>query len=265
MGIRRRAIGFALLPAIPCIAACAPVAPPRFDLVVYGDCRSHDAVHRRLVDCILRHAPRLVVNTGDLVSTDNPENWARFREIERPLRDRTTYLPVPGNHDLSPARGLAREFKLDRLYYDRRLDDLHLLVLDSNAPYDPDQLRWLEETLSASTARHRVVALHHPPFSDAPDAAGLGAIRAALARHKPCAVFCGHEHTFYTRRVDGVRYVVTGGGGAPLDARAGHGDLARTFHHYLGCAVGREGIRVRVLDERGREDPALAFPICAHP
>jgi 3',5'-cyclic AMP phosphodiesterase CpdA len=270
----RRGARLCLLLLLLPLAACdrgaeGPAdAGARFHFIVYGDCRTGHDVHRRIVQSMLSAEPRLVINTGDLVTSDTPQEWDDFREIVRPLRARAAYLPAAGNHDIfSDQGGLAKEFQLERLYYDRRMGDLHVFILDSNQPDDPDQLRWLDGAFTRSTARHRIVVFHYPPigYDSGGDGGYLGAFRKALARLKPCAVFSGHDHTFYTLVRDDVRYVVTGGGGAPLYGEGPAGSLTRSFHHYVVCTLDSRGIAARVLDEHGREDRALTFRVCRHP
>jgi hypothetical protein len=217
---------------------------------------------------MLKNHPRVVFNTGDLVDALTPGVWDQFREITRELRSQAVYLPAVGNHDVD----LAKEFPLERTYYDYRMEDMQFFVLDLGA-WNTEQSQWFEKSASQSTARHKIAVFHYPPFSIDPDhyaeAEGVRTmIHGSLVKLKFCAAFCGHNHLFYTTVRDGVRYVVTGGGGAPLwdvDAsRAQKGDLFRKFHHYVGCVVTPRGISAKVLNEYGKEDVSLAFPVCEH-
>ncbi len=94
-------------------------------------------------------------------------------------------------------------------------------------------------------------------------------IHPLLVKLKFCAAFCGHQHSFYSTLRDGVRYVVTAGGGAPLwkiDPSLGQkGDLAKKFHHFVGFKVAGPKIEAHVYGEDGGEDEDLAFTLCEHP
>ncbi len=262
--------------------APAPAPPPpsrelpRIDFGAYGDCRSGHDVHRAICASLAAMKPRFVAVSGDLVDWGDDEgDWETFRGIVRELRAATEYLPAPGNHDVSSQRNFEREFRLERPYYDRRLGEIHVFLLDSNDSFqDAPQLRWLEETASASDAKHKFAVFHHSPWTVDPYGEhGTRMIRdrihGLLVRLRFCAAFCGHHHAFYTTRRDGLRYVVTAGGGAPLyeidPSKAIPGDLFRKFHHFVGCAVSDRGISARVFEPDGREVPELAFPVCQHP
>jgi len=245
------------------------------DFAAYGDCRHNSAVHRRIANSIAASGARFTLVTGDLVETPNdPAAWAEFRDITKELKKKP-YDAAVGNHDPGEPEYFKKELGLDRLYYDRRDGDFHVFVLDSCGKFDDrEQLDWLAKTASASTARHKVAVFHHPPFmikaSRVAEAEELRPkIHPLLVKLKFCAAFCGHQHAFYTTLRDGVRYVVTAGGGAPLysiDASLGlKEDLSRKFFHFVGFKIAGTRIEGHVYDPDGVEDLSLAFKLCEHP
>ena len=257
-------------------APAAPAAMPALDFIAYGDCRSGHATHRRICASILRSGAKAVVVSGDLVDWgDDEEDWKTWREITADLRAKAAYLAAPGNHDVSRTRAFEREMGVERTWYDRRVGDVHVFLLDSNAYFEePEQLAWLEKTAAASDARHKIAAFHHPPYSldsfgEFEEKPVRERLHPLLVKLRFCAAFAGHHHSFYATRRDGLRYVVTAGGGAHLyrqtESRAVAGDLFRSFHHFVGCNVTEKGIRARVFDPDGREAADLAFQVCEHP
>ncbi len=244
------------------------------DFGAYGDCRHQPAVHRRIAGSLSGSGAKFVLVSGDLVDTpDDPAAWDEFRDISGTLRQHP-YDCAVGDHDSGGRNLFEKEFGRDRLFYDRRDGDCHVFVLNSIGRFEEqDQLEWLEKTASASTAKHRIAVFHHPPF-------GIMASRVAqtdkirprihplLVKLKFCAAICGHQHAFYTTLRDGVRYVVTAGGGASLynldSSLAGSGDRFRSFHHFVGFKFAGAGIEGHVYDPDGVEDESLAFPLCEH-
>ncbi len=266
-----------LTPALPSAASEkeGPAPPVDCDFAAYGDCRSDHDVHRAVCAGIVRSGARWTVATGDFVDWgSNPGDWEIFRQVTRELRAKIPYHAAKGNHDLSTDRIFEKEFGLERSWYDKRMGDVHLFVLDSNDDFtDAPQLAWLEEKAAASDAPHKIAAFHHPSFGidvygDFETKRIRERIHALLVRLRFCAAFCGHQHHFYTTRRDGVRYVITAGGGAPLyeldPARAQEGDLWRKFHHWVACSVRDGKITARVIDIRGQDVPELAFTVCEH-
>jgi hypothetical protein len=65
-------------------------------------------------------------------------------------------------------------------------------------------------------------------------------------------VFSGHDHQYYRALRDGIYYVITGGGGAPLygiDETAPHwqaGDVGNSVHHYCHVEVTLTHVHITV-------------------
>jgi hypothetical protein len=278
-----RLLALLLVLGAGCTDRKAPVAAPpaarsslpAFDFAAYGDCRSDQEVHRKICARIVETRAKVVLVSGDLVDYgEDPEDWRIFREVTGELRGKASYWAAPGNHDVSQGRWFEKEFGLERTWFDRRSGDLHVFLLDSNWYFrEPEQLRWLEETAGASDALHKIAVFHHPPwsiggYSEFESRKIRETMHPLLVRLRFCAAFCGHHHAFYTTRREGIRYVVTAGGGAPLysidEELAQEGDQFRKFHHFVACRIMEKGIEARVYDPDGVEDPALAFALCEH-
>lgn len=270
-----RILSLALLLAVGCSEG-PPVAAPAFDFAAYGDCRHNEAVHREIAGRLVRSNPRFVLVTGDLVDRpDIEKEWDSFRDIAKELRAKSEYLCAVGDHDWEKSDTFVKEFRLEKLYFDRRIGDVHVFVLDSRSRFkDAEQVKWIEETAAASKAKHRIAVFHHPPFMIHPRRAAEAEeirprIHPLLVRLKFCAAICGHQHGFYSTLRDGVRYVVTAGGGAPLadvDPSLGQkGDLWRRFFHYCGFTAVGTTLEARVYGKDGAEAGDLRFTLCEHP
>ncbi len=137
--------------------------------------------NRFLREALHRH-PRseFLVCGGDLTERPTNQHWTEtFRDLDSVAQ----YLPlvcVTGNHDYLKGVivSLERRFSLIHSYYldskvgDNQVFTFHygpaqFFLLDSNRefPYLFTQRNWLEEQLKHSTARWKIVVLHHPLFS----------------------------------------------------------------------------------------------------
>jgi hypothetical protein len=258
------------------LAGCKEKKPvATLDFAAYGDCRHNTGVHRRIAGSIAATGAKFTMVTGDLVeAAGDPAAWAEFRDIVKELRKKP-YDCAVGDHDPDEKANFKKELGLDRLYYDRKDGDFHIFVLDSCGKFtDKDQLDWLEKTASASTAKHKFAVFHHPPFAIKSHRVAEAEeirprIHPLLVKLKFCAAFCGHQHGFYSVQRDGLRYIVTAGGGAPLynvdTALLQPGDLHKKFFHFVGCTVAGNKIIANVYDPDGREEEGLMFTVCEHP
>lgn len=274
-GLTRREFAVAALAVAS--AGCGPKTPPSpVDLAIYGDCRQFSKIHRRICASIAARTPRAVVVAGDLTNhPDDPKLWTNFKDITKDLRERFPFLTAIGNHDADPSKvDYLREMQLERTWYERKVGDFHLFILDSTGGFkDRLQLEWFEKTAEASKARHKLAIFHHPPFvldrkrmAEAPDVRAN--LHPLLLRLNFCGAFCGHQHAFYYTKRDGIPYVVTGGGGSALGdldtSLEASGDLSRSIYHFVGLRVLGPRIEGRVYDPDGAEVPDLAFPLCEH-
>lgn len=210
----------------------APAKPEPFNFVVFGDTRTRHDLHRRIIAGIMKDgAPDFVLHTGDLVTdgTDSAQ-WPTFFEIEREMLRKTAFFPALGNHERN-SRHFYDFFDITDPYYSFNWADSHFIVLNSdigNVASSPSakeefwtrQRRWLEEDLAANQkAKFRFLIAHHPPMtavSSRNDNPEMSALIPLLEKYKVQAGFYGHDHNYQHYLKDGIHYVVTGGGGAPL-------------------------------------------------
>ena len=168
------------------------------------------------------------LHAGDLVSKgDSDYNWAEWFEAGRFIHAQTPVIPVPGNHEnmavwpegengkrvrvrtplWAPQFTLpvvkSLEPSLHENAYDVRYNqDLHVFVIDSARPQFADQAAWLDEALSTSDAKWKVVSMHHPYFAPAEfdrrkdDALRRKAFRPIIEKHHVDLVLTGHIHTY---------------------------------------------------------------------
>jgi 3',5'-cyclic AMP phosphodiesterase CpdA len=222
------------------VSAPAPTSTAPFSFLVYGDNRTDSAVHAAIVRAMTQTPSDFLVNTGDLVQDGaSSENWQTFFDIEGPLlRDRNVFACV-GNHEITDGAGTSylRYFGPTtdargaggppKLYGSFRWGNARFFLIDAMERFDDGPERsWLDDELSRADGEAglawRVVVMHHAPWSAGPHGGNSRAVRAGipalLAAHHVDLVLAGHDH-IYERGLDaasGLRYVISGGGGAPL-------------------------------------------------
>jgi 3',5'-cyclic AMP phosphodiesterase CpdA len=270
-----------------------------FTFVVFGDTRSQVDPHRRVVERIRAEVPDFLLGTGDMVDDGGKEGqWQQLFEIERDLLRENVLFPAVGNHDRQGGGRTADAWRGyfavpdnspdPERYYAFTYGNTRVLVLDSNMHSFAltDQTAWLEGQLQAARQqpgiRHVFVVMHHPPFSISLH----GGHRDLRERWTPLyekydvdAVFSGHDHVYSRAERGGVRYFVSGGGGAPLyprSPRASALDKQSTkyferVNHFLRVHVYGELVEVTAVRVDGTvietttwgEPPAEPAPVAA--
>lgn len=180
--------------------------------------------------------PDLVLHGGDLQYQTNPlDTWnGLFAELA-PLTSRAPLHVCAGNHEYEDQNEFAVMFS--RLFGEQATGgNAHRHTFDYggvrfvswNSEYeisgdnDPE-LQWLDETLAtaaAAAAVQRTVLMFHRPYYTFGRSRANLTVRARLhpllVRHGVDLVLTGHNHSYERFVVDGITYVVDGGGGAFL-------------------------------------------------
>jgi hypothetical protein len=260
--------------------ATAPPPGAPFSFIVFGDSRSSmSGSHRRVVDRVRDEVPDFLLGTGDMVNEGHKEeDWQTFFDIERDLLRENVLYPSLGNHDRQgrgrTADNYRKYFSLPEnspdpeRYYAFTYGSARFLILDSNSNSFAltDQTEWIEQQLQAArldpNIRHLFVTMHHPPFSVSLHG-GQEELREAwtplFERYQVAAVFSGHDHVYSRAERNGVRYFVSGGGGAPLyprKARSARIDVQATqyferVNHYLKIHVFGDLIEIAAIRADG--------------
>ncbi len=209
-------------------SAPARGCPVRF--AVIGDTRTDSAAHQSVVDQITAcmPLPLVVLHTGDLTENATWAQYQTFFRVEQNLLACVPSFPVLGNHDLGSMDNWYRFFLLpgNERFYSVRLGSAAVHAVNVYEAFEPgsEQYSWLESELRAdsadSTVRHVFVSLHEPPYTTSAAHPSNLQVREYLSplfeRFGVSIVFCGHIHAYERSLVNGVHYVTSGGGGAPL-------------------------------------------------
>ncbi len=238
-----------------------------FEFIVIGDTRPRFESEsfrpfENLIVKINQLKPSLIVNLGDLIYgygfPSKEKQWNKYQSVIKAIE--APYYQVPGNHDThsrSARKIYGRRFGKFYQSFDR--GDCHFVLLDNNegqrwGNLGPAQLEWLRRDLQQTQARSVFVFLHFPvwePERITPEYYKFWAdtLHPLFKASRVKAVFGGHYHTYGpTREFDGIRYFITGGGGAELrpEYRKSGGE-----YHFMKVKVTGENFDVRVVTEHG--------------
>jgi hypothetical protein len=201
-----------------------------FRFFAYGDNRSDYPAHESVVArmCAQSPLPGFALSSGDLTYNGALPLYDAFFIVERGLLSRLPVFPALGNHDADSITNWQRFFALpgNERWYSFRYGNSAFLCLDNYSDYAPGstQYDWLVSELQADSAdltvRHTFVCFHEPPYTTSTGHPSNLDVRQYLCplfeQYHVAITFQGHVHCYEHALVNGVHYIVTGGGGAPL-------------------------------------------------
>lgn len=247
--------------------ACGPEegpAPGSSAVVLYGDSRTGHDVHAALLGDMATHEPAMVFHTGDMVEDgNNPADWAAFNALTGDLRKGAPFWPALGNHENEAPLYFANfDLPGNEQWYAVQRDGVRYVILDTNVPFDPasEQYKWLEAELKSYPAGWLVVLFHHPPYTLSREEETGTQVRRYLVplfeQYDADVVASGHDHNYQHWRVNGIDYLVTGGGGAPLYDKGRDDPRCLKFlmvHHYCLLTPGATALHVAAYDADGHQ------------
>jgi hypothetical protein len=213
--------------------------------VAYGDSQGNWDNWRTVSlvsQAIEKTHPAFVLKTGDQVDNGkNLDNWIDFFTASSYLHNSTLY-PVLGNHEYySHLYFSFFSLPCNERWYSFENGPVHFIGLSSSERdrYRLIQSLWLFNDLRSNNESFTIVFFHHPVYSSGEhgNTTLLQKIWAPMfERFHVNIVFNGHDHDYERSIVNGVTYIVIGGGGSPL-YNIGHSPWTvyseKTYHYCL--------------------------------
>ncbi len=201
-------------------------APVHFS--VFGDVGQCTSDQFAVVDQLRTAHLDFALLTGDVGYSSGllAEFESYYFDVYADLIDRVPFYPASGNHDYKTrGAGPFREaYVLPRngspdgteLYYSFDWGNVHVAVIDTEQ-IGAGQAAWLDADLSATDQPWKIVVGHRPPYSSGYHGSDPDMQRVfvpVFEKHGVQLALFGHDHSYErTKPINGVTYVVSGGGG----------------------------------------------------
>ncbi len=236
-----------------------------FRFAIIGDNRDGEKVYTQLLRAVVARKADFLINLGDMIPHPHEREWKAFFETSKQID--LPFFPVVGNHDTgTTARGAEiyrSQFSLPegKTYYAFRAGKVLFVILDSEEGKGrivKEQRAWLEHTLSSSEEPLKFVFLHRPLFLPK-NSLKTGRVldkyplerddlHQLFLKTGVKAVFAADDHRYDRREKDGILYLISGGGGAPLTAFNESGG----YFHYIWISVQKERVEGEAVDSDGK-------------
>jgi hypothetical protein len=246
------------------------IPPSALRFLVIGDGGSGMTGQKKIATQMLgqyeKNPYKLILMLGDNIYPDGDvHKYGKERFLDpyssllNPPR-KVSFKPVLGNHDVlfGFQSDSVRFFKMPAAYYDFTYQGACFYALNTNA-FDSKQAQWLGQRLKACKLPWKIVYGHHPMFSSGlhgSTAVLLKSLLPILEQNRVNLYLSGHDHDYERfKPVNGVHYIVSGGGGASL---RGFNNIIEgsevhfSKHHYLVIEGNSKRLTFQAIDTEGK-------------
>ncbi|UJR85379.1 metallophosphoesterase [Sandaracinus amylolyticus] len=238
-------------------------------IVVFGDSGGANADQVAVGEQLGTVAMDAVLHTGDLAYEDGTlgQLEAKHFAMYGQLMASVPFFPSIGDHDhaTGSAGPYLEAFALpDRAsgserWYSFDWGPAHVVVLDSNVDLDPQRTFLRRDLAENAHAPWTIVVISTPLYSSGFHG-GDRSLRDAFQRlfidGGVDLVVSGDDHDYErTSPIEGVTYVVTGGGGRSVRSvgKSWFTAFSTTAFHFVSIVADRERLRLHAIDGTGRE------------
>lgn len=209
----------------------SPEAPEDYAFIVVGDSKHGDKIFKTLMEKAHQVEDlKFGVHLGDFVPHSTAGEYAFLIHGFRKGPHFPLFM-VPGNHDVKPdedkgSHWFEKALGPRQTWFHFRGD---LFIIADNAVRPTEEaMEWVRGVLSAQAtgSRNIFLFLHRPLFdvdklTDAYRVDPRHPFHKMLKKWNVGYVFAGHYHSYLRSDVEGIKYMVTGGGGSSLYGRRG--------------------------------------------
>ncbi|MHA1715507.1 MAG: fibronectin type III domain-containing protein [Promethearchaeota archaeon] len=255
--------------------------PDLMRFCIYGDTRPPNSRNEEVVDQMEKRNPQFWLHVGDLVGAGGDiKQWNDFLKQIRGLSERSSFMPVIGNHEYygeatSEPETFYEIFSLpgDESTFAFEVGDILFMAIntrvnekwENNHSVAPDEWAWANQTLAMHYRDYKWIVLycHYPPYSSNGVSEPVYNDIVPLAEtYDVDVVFTGHVHNYErfnvpNSRINGsaIPYFVTGGGGAPLsglrDNPSTYSESYYSKYQYMYCEVNSTNMYFECVDING--------------
>lgn len=228
---------------------------------VAGDTRGGTATWAQILAGMASHGVEFRLFTGDAVTTGSTvSQWDAWYAAGVGYQESVPTILAHGNHEgLSQAHFALTAAPGNEEWFSFDYGDAHFSALNDTVGSTADwaaQASWLADDLAATRRTWKIVFHHKPAYSGCRPNGEDANVRTYFVPVEEAGGvqldLAGHNHNYERTvpllggvevpQIDGVTYVVTAGGGAPLyDNNQGHAYTAtfvETQHYVIGTLAG---------------------------
>lgn len=209
--------------AAPSLTGVTIADSNNFTFAAVGDTHvdTDDSRFRRILQAATAEGDSFVILLGDIIDRGSLDGFARVKQAITDLGWTNKVIPVIGNHEIMDEAWTRFKTDFGPSHFAVTLGNSRFIVADTaDGLVGKKQTDWLKAKLAETAPTNTFVLTHYLPtvpgvrtylrISDHVEASNL--MKLAL-ENRVAAWLGGHHHSYALGEVEGVKYLLAGGGG----------------------------------------------------
>ena len=251
-------------------------SPATMAIDAVGDMGAANTPEKSIATLIANDHPNLIAAVGDNVyPTGADKDYpSRLLTPYAAALAGSAFVTAYGNHEYYSPGGRDSHGTWSQpgngTYFSFDCSGVHVAVVDNYQPYAPGtaQYQWLQNDLATTTQPWKIVMMHVPAYSSsvAGTAPGsTGALDPLFEKYGVQVVIAGHSHNYErTSVINGVTYIVDGGGGNGLNTFSGTAPSWSAYraaeYSYLRLSISSSQIQGTEVRQDGTTGDTFTIP-----
>ena len=232
-----------------------------FSFVVIGDNRDGNNILKKIISQVNATQTKFIINNGDLVPDGYNKEFQKYLSIlnysKKPI------ISVIGNHEIPWYDGKTNYERIfGKNFFSFIFSNSYFIILDDSNKKEigEKEYNWLKKQLKKSqTYKYRFVFMHVPLYDPRKGKYKKGhslknlenakKLNNLFDKYKVTMLFCSHIHSYFKGIWHKIPYIITGGGGAPLNKNS--------FYHYIEVSVTKDKVEYHVIQIKAKKPSFL--------
>lgn len=242
----------------------------RLNVVVFGDSGTGSQNQYNVANQIINIDPDLILHTGDVVypSGSNDNYDVNYFTPYQEIVNKIPVFPCVGNHDYFNINDYLDVFALPNKksdstteeFYSFNVGIVHFIALSTEIDFSQSsaQYQWLVSDFEKNNKQWTIVYFHKPPYNSAAHGENEDVqdyLIPLFEQYGVNLVLSGHAHSYErTIPLNGITYIVTGGGGQSLYTKLidnSYTDYFQSIYHFVKLSINLNRIKLKAIDENG--------------
>lgn len=201
-----------------------PADPQVFKFAMVGDLHvggTDTARLERILDRAQAEGDEFIVLLGDIVDKGEAVSFSAVQQAIQNKGFHQKVIPLLGNHDVFDEGWRFYKSQWGSSHYVVDAGNSRFIVLDTaDGTLGKQQFQWLTDELSKARPQHTFLLSHYMPvvpgqrtYLRLANQTEAERLMKLASRSEVKGVFGGHYHSYCQETIEGVDYVVAGGGG----------------------------------------------------